>query len=377
MARHAALIGCVAILLLGCKGSGRNTEPVDPFFGRVRIDPPRTGAIGNSAVDPSYAPTLRPNPLRVSPGVLPNNALPTGQPSGGAAGWVPVTPGLTSGIRAGVAGNEGLGAGEPRTIRQPAPDVAPQSNGAGQGSQGWATAAVPGDRIAIPPAARELGFGNSGGVMSVIGQPQPVGMAGIPATNSVASDMAWAGVRSSAATAGAAAAPAEISGGITPAAVPGAPRLPGGLSPGILPGGLAPSPGSPGALADRRLAPPGTLRTPDRFASGASSPLASSPTMSRPTVNLAAQRERIIRTLDPAGRAAPQQLPQPVDPAAVAPPAAPRAATTGNSNGSMAAGLPGASPPLGTAGARAPAHGTRFPNRVVDITELPITPSAK
>lgn len=365
MARRAALVGCVAVLLLGCKGSGQSPAPVDPFFGRVRIEPPRTGAIGNSAADPSYAPALRPNPLRAAPGSLPSNPLPAGRQGPGAAGWAPASPATIGGTPGGNGAPGGVGAGWAPPPRQAAPNVVNSSNASIQGSQPPPSVSLPGDRIVIPSAARELA---AGGAIAGSAQGQPAANAGPPVANS-GTDFSAGLERSPAAGATPSAGLAGTSSWPNPV----------GASPAPVGGGVVSPAGNPSAaIAADRLAGRGAPGTPGALGSSSRSiPSTTPPTMSRPTVNLAAQRERIIRTLDPANGTASSRLPRPLDPSA-APLADSSGATPPNTIAPSArTGLPGQSLLSEPASASSLTTGTRFPNRVVDITELPVAPGAK
>lgn len=247
MARPVAVLLITAILA-GCKGSGQATGPVDPFFGRTRVEPPRTGSIAGQPPDPSYPRAVAPNPLRspaapVRPSGLPSGASAPGQPAPGT-GW---TPSPTRPAASATGLPQGSGGYRPadgsyayRGTSQPSPS---------------ATTAGAGDRIVIPSTARDL------------------------------------------------------------------------TAPPIQPGGSIST--RPGLLA--------------QAAGGAPTP-----TMSRPTVSAVSDRERITRTLGPRASAAVVSgaLPRPVDPAPTPSPSSP----------SPAARRPSAA----------------FPNRVIDINDLPV-----
>ncbi len=386
IARQAALVGFVAILLVGCRGSGQSTEPVDPFFGRVRIDPPRTGTIGNPVADPSYAPVLRPNPLRGSPTGGPANPLLPGPTSSRPTGWMPAGTGGTPGISTGSArqGNLALGTAAASNL---APGSVPGLSAsqtmpnptAGPGTQSQpaelsGAGATAGDRIVIPPAARDLDpsaplspFGQS---QRAFEQPQP-GLAQFPAGLGhppAGSLQSRSGL-------------AQSQAGVAPALGPGAsfPSSGGNLEP---PGAAAPSVSvSSAALHGRGL--PGR---PSPLSPGTATPPAGAPTMSRPTVNLAAERERIIRTLNPAGPLGSSRLPQPVDPrlpqpvdpaATASPPGLSGISRVSGPGDTQSAGGGGTVPAGAMATGTAPSSGIRFPSRLVDITELPAAPTAK
>ncbi len=319
MGRHWALVGCLGILLLGCKGSGQSTEPVDPFFGRVRIEPPRTGAIGSPSSVP-YAPSLRPNPLRGSPMTPGTAPLSGGSSSNGPAGWVAAPASTTSNVSGAPAAGTDSGATALGTAGLPSPTATSGNRGVGAALalgqnptttplgaasrpdvlQPFGTPTAPGDRIVIPPAAREVA---GAGMASAVRQPQP---------------------------------------GVAPATPPST--------------GTASVAGVAGSSLAR-----------------AAAPLADTPTMSRPTINLASQRERIIRTLEPARGLAGSPLPQPLDAAGAPSASGPSSSPAPSATGSMA----GTSPPAGAAGTPATSTGARFPNRLVDITELPVAPATR
>lgn len=317
MGRRVALVGCVAVLLLGCKGSGQSTEPVDPFFGRVRIDPPRTGAIGSSATD-SYAPALRPNPLRGSTGTPSSNPAPGSRPLSGGGGWVPAAAnanaGLAGGVPSAASGVSGAADGAfTKDIRPPDRSLAlgenPSSGPArseykGSLAQPLEGALASGDRIVIPPAAREMAGPSPSGAF---GYAQPT------------------------------------------------------TSPPIM----------------QRAGIPQEMRPASSF-SRATATSAGLPTTSRPTIDLATERERIIRTLNPAGGQGAPQLPRPVEDVVASPSSAASASPGAQTQSStLASGPTNASLLPAAPGAPTAAAGTRFPKRVVDITELPAAPTSR
>lgn len=389
MGRPLALIACLSALLVGCKGSGQSTEPVDPFFGRVRIEPPRTGAAGSPSTVP-YAPSLRPNPLRGSTATPLGSNLPAGGSLSGSPGWVPATAsGNPNAAKEAppAAASSGV---PPTATRPPGPSAAEGSRGP---NEAWALSQNPstyragpenqgsifqsfgaqgnsGDRIVIPPAAWQLAAGTASTAV-----PRPAADAGTlqgTATGSAASAGASAPVAAPASTAG----PSSL-----PPLAASAPQRAGalqgastGAAPNVASTGSTAAPWPAAAYGDRFAAQPGAGLS---RASGTSrtGPSAGAPTMSRPTINLAEQRERIIRTLNPAGGAGGGDLPRPVDAAGVfsaSGPLPPQAAT-----GSSAPAVAGTGPSTAPAGPSLPSNGTRFPNRVVDITELPLAPTTR
>ncbi len=68
-----------ALLVVGCKASG---QPVDPFFGRTTVEPPRTGSVSGKPGDLYYA-----GPRPATPPALP------GQPATAPPGYVNGQPG--------------------------------------------------------------------------------------------------------------------------------------------------------------------------------------------------------------------------------------------------------------------------------------------
>lgn len=389
MGRRLALIACLSALLVGCKGSGQSTEPVDPFFGRVRIEPPRTGAVGSPSTVP-YASSLRPNPLR-GPTTTPSGSnLPARGSLSGPPGWVPATAsGSPNAAKEAppAAASSGV---PPAARRSPGPFGADGSRGPNeawapgqnpstyrtgpenQGSifQSFGAQANSGDRIVIPPAAWQLSAGTASTAV-----PRPAADAGTllgTATGSAASAGASATVAAPASTAG----PSSV-----PAWAASAPQRAGALQ--GAPTGAAPNVASTdsnaalwpaAAYSDRFAAQPGA-GLPRTSGTSKVGPSAGAPTMSRPTINLAEQRERIIRTLNPASGAGGAELPLPVDAAGVfsaSGPLPPQAAT-----GSSAPAMAGTGPSTAPAGPSLPSTGTRFPNRMVDITELPLAPTTR
>ncbi len=122
MRRLLAIILIVAPLA-GCKGPAPTMPPpIDPFFGRTRVEPPRTTWLGpRLAADPAYS---QPAYLRAAPAYAPT------APPVARQGWMPI------------------GAAPQPSAGQVA--VAPASPRPG------ATPSFSGDRIAIPTAALAL-----------------------------------------------------------------------------------------------------------------------------------------------------------------------------------------------------------------------------
>lgn len=139
MTRSIVLLLAV-IALAGCKNSGTSSNATDPFFGRTRVEPPRTGEIyAVLPTDPSYSAAAPGNPLR--PAGLPTatSPAPSNYPAPVAGNYQPPN------------GNYSYGAGSPGTSN-PVPTPAPAAP----------TPARPGDTITIPAAARNLGDPPSG-----------------------------------------------------------------------------------------------------------------------------------------------------------------------------------------------------------------------
>lgn len=82
------VLGTVALTLLGCKGGGK---VVDPFVGRTRVEPPRTGSVTGQAGDPYYAPSGRTTTpwTPTAPGTTP--VAPQSNLGAPAGGWVPAS----------------------------------------------------------------------------------------------------------------------------------------------------------------------------------------------------------------------------------------------------------------------------------------------
>lgn len=386
MGRRLALMACVALLLVGCKGSGQSTEPVDPFFGRVRIDPPRTGTIGTPPTAP-YNPPLRPNPLRVAPGTPVGNVLPGRDSWNGSAGWVPAPPtaptlpGQSTGSAppgaANVATNGLLGqpshnwgAATTSALGQNAPPTAAGIENRAGPFQPFSSP-LAGDRIVIPPAAREVPGTNADSAIS-----HPVASAaslGGTAGRASASTGSPAIGQASVLAPGFSGTPGVLGPGAGQAAAPQDSPL--GRAPNLPAAGTLTAPWPAATPANRVAAPRGIFGVSAASGAGGTASLAAPPTMSRPTIDLATQREPIVRTLNPAGAAGPP-LPRPVDAASLSPASAPPASVASSGISSTPAsggrsGLPGpeGTPTLST--------GRRFPNRLVDITELPIAPERR
>lgn len=267
--------------LIGCKGTGQ-TGAVDPFFGRTRVEPPRTGSVSGQTTDPSYSPASLPNPLRApTPTTAPVSTPSAATRSGLSSGWVPPTQPASIGTPTMVVSPSA-------TVEAPRNAVPPGGTysfpGAAPSVTGVATVA-PGDQIAVPSAA-----------LTLTPLPSP-----------------------------AVAAPANTTSPVIAVSLPAAQQPPVSATPTLA----------------------GTSALPVQGASPTS--LSAVPTMSRPTVNALAARERITRTLDPRPRSVygtASGLPCPVD----------------------------AVPAVSSAQSTTPT--AALPGRVIDITELPLSGTA-
>lgn len=148
----------LAVLLVatGCKGSGTSSPAVDPFFGRTRIEPPRTGAVGgntsaggNLSQGAPAASSLSGGAPRPLPGGSSGSSFAPslGQPSASSGNWAPAQT-KTNPVPAAIPGSPGGGQN-------------PTSGGIGSGNNGGFSSPTPtrplsgnGDRISIPLAAR-------------------------------------------------------------------------------------------------------------------------------------------------------------------------------------------------------------------------------
>lgn len=156
MQRSWALLALL-LFAAGCKGSGTSAPATDPFFGRTRIEPPRTGAVsgalsagGNSSqAPPGGSPMPGGNWGNVAGGsaTAPVQGNPSGQAPAPAQNWSPAPP-KTNPVPAAIPGQQGS-------------SPPPGSNGFGAGGSGGFQTPGPsrplsgtGDRISIPIAAR-------------------------------------------------------------------------------------------------------------------------------------------------------------------------------------------------------------------------------
>jgi hypothetical protein len=143
------------LVLAGCRGTGGGKAATDPFFGRTRVEPPRTGAATGQT--PPTGTTW------------PNAATGQATPGGGPAIAWPTPSGTQSGAPAQVApGQSSWTPAQSRPGGVAAPITSQANNGltppdgtfgfsGGTGNPAaYPTAAGSGDRIAIPSAARTL-----------------------------------------------------------------------------------------------------------------------------------------------------------------------------------------------------------------------------
>jgi len=142
MTRLVAALAATTVLLAGCAGSGARTV-LDPFS-RTRVEPPRTGCILGQPTDPYYSGTRQ--------------AALANPPATKSGAWTPAsttTAPSTSPPRSTVAPKAGT--------RYPSSGGAGGYRGASTPQQAAPLAAGPGDRIAIPVAARNLESPSSNG----------------------------------------------------------------------------------------------------------------------------------------------------------------------------------------------------------------------
>jgi len=135
MTRLVASLAAAAVLLTGCSGSGARSV-LDPFS-RTRIEPPRTGCILGQPTDPYYSGTRQ--------AALPN------PPATQSGPWTPASttrPASTTTPRSTTTPNAGF--------RNSLPGGARDYRGASTEKEISPLASGPGDRIAIPPAARNV-----------------------------------------------------------------------------------------------------------------------------------------------------------------------------------------------------------------------------
>ena len=193
MRRLVALLAAVGVIS-GCTSSGSGSkQAVDPFFGRTRVEPPPTGwNSGQPAPDPYYAGTRQSTgpqtnlpPARgmtgstATPSFLPagrygstpasgSNWAPAGSSRAGPALTLPPPPNSTQPAATQPLGASQLPAAGQPPIAYPGPGssqlpVGSQPStgslnykGASAAPAGTFALAAPGDRIAIPLAARQV-----------------------------------------------------------------------------------------------------------------------------------------------------------------------------------------------------------------------------
>jgi hypothetical protein len=143
-------------VMAGCKGSGPSGTATDPFFGRTRVEPPRTGAVFGrmpQGANPSTTPgsgTIAPNATAgqgiARPSGFPaNSTVPNGQTPGGQPNWTPAQPKVNP-VPAAIPPQTGSVYGPP--------DGSFGFPGAGKSVATGASLAGSGDRLSIPSAAR-------------------------------------------------------------------------------------------------------------------------------------------------------------------------------------------------------------------------------
>lgn len=145
------------VVMAGCKGSGTTGPATDPFFGRTRVEPPRTGAMSGRVPQGSNpspflgSGTTTPNAMAgqgtARPSGLPaNSALPAGQAPGAQPNWIPAQPKVNA-VPAAIPPQTG-GVYGPPDGSFGFPGAAKASVAANTSSAGS------GDRVSIPAAAR-------------------------------------------------------------------------------------------------------------------------------------------------------------------------------------------------------------------------------
>ncbi len=88
----------VALVLLGCKSGG---NVVDPFVGRTKVEPPRTGSVSAPPGDPYYAPPARPSGVWAPPAASGTTGAPISNPGVAPSGSAPAAgaPARTGTVR--------------------------------------------------------------------------------------------------------------------------------------------------------------------------------------------------------------------------------------------------------------------------------------
>lgn len=155
MSRPMAML--VAILAIaGCKGPGTTGGATDPFFGRTRVEPPRTGTI--SGQTPTGA-SLPPSPSTggmtsglpsgqggmLASGATSSSVFPPSQLAATQSGWSPPGPKVSP--------SPSVTSTQPNGGYQP-PDGSFGFPTASAGAKSASTLAGTGDRISIPVSAR-------------------------------------------------------------------------------------------------------------------------------------------------------------------------------------------------------------------------------
>lgn len=181
MKRPLASLVALILALSGCKGSGGSSAALDPFLGRPRIDPPRTGSISPQPPGNSYPPgsaqlgSAQPfaaTPALSGPGPAPGAISSVPQASGTRATGVPAAIPARSPNSPPTSPTSPTSPSWTAPQARPAPAIGPaqpygvQPYPASSGASGASLSPSPstspstgsgeGDRITIPFAARTI-----------------------------------------------------------------------------------------------------------------------------------------------------------------------------------------------------------------------------
>jgi len=215
MARLALVLSAI-LWISGCKAPGAGNATVDPFFGRTRVEPPRTGAISGqnppNLTTPSTAPGVfaspsatqgrGPTPSTVSPWPAttpPAATAPGPQASGAQPSWLPMQP-KTNAVPAAIPQG---------SSRYQPPDGSFSYPGGSSSSASAMPSAGPGDRLSIPAAAATMTVQDR----QPVGAPSPIGP---PAQGTAAGGFSGAGANTPWKGGGGAIAPAFSSSSGSP-----------------------------------------------------------------------------------------------------------------------------------------------------------------
>jgi len=157
----------VFLAVAGCKGPGSASTATDPFFGRTRVEPPRTGAVRGQLPSTSNlaqglntgvgAPGMVQGQTAAGTGAgssLPSNgsgassSQPTQGSGSNSTGWFPAQPRTTSPVPAAIP---------PQTSGQYVPPDGSFGFPGPSPTSNLATSSPPGESISIPLAARTMG----------------------------------------------------------------------------------------------------------------------------------------------------------------------------------------------------------------------------